>query len=60
MMMTLTASLCTTAVASSGRVIWNPPSPTMAHTDRSGQPSLAPMAAGKPKPMVPAPPDDSQ
>src|ERR1017187_3006736 len=48
---TLTAILLTAAVASSDKVIWNPPSPTTAHTGLSGQPSLAPTAAGKPKPM---------
>ena len=29
----------------------------MAHTVRSGRPTLAPMAAGTAKPMVPAPPE---
>jgi hypothetical protein len=33
-------------VASSWLVIWKQPSPSMAHTVVSGQPYLAPMAAG--------------
>ena len=52
----LTGSLWSWAVASSDWVIWKPPSPTMAHTFLSGFANWAPMAAGKPKPMVPAPP----
>jgi hypothetical protein len=34
------------AVASSWLVIWKQPSPSIAHTSRSGAPSLAPSAAG--------------
>ncbi len=48
------------AVASSQRVIWNPPSPENEMTVRSGHAKAAPMAAGNPKPMVPAPPELSQ
>ncbi len=44
------------AVASSWRVIWNEPSPSIRMTWVSGRPILAPMAAGTPKPIVPAPP----
>ena len=33
-------------VASSWLVIWKQPSPSIAHTMRSGAPTLAPMAAG--------------
>ena len=33
-------------VASSWLVIWKQPSPSIAHTTRSGLPTLAPMAAG--------------
>ena len=47
------------AVASSDIVIWKPPSPTTATTRSSGFPSCAPIAAGNPYPMVPAPPLDS-
>ena len=45
------------AVTSSCAVIWKQPSPSMAQTVRSGRPTLAPMAAGTAKPMVPAPPE---
>ena len=44
-------------VASSWLVIWKQPSPSTAHTVRSISPSLAPMAAGTAKPMVPRPPE---
>ena len=44
------------AVAISCVFIWKDPSPAMQTTWSSGQPILAPMAAGKPKPMVPRPP----
>ena len=39
------------------RVIWKQPSPSTAHTMRSGRPTLAPMAAGTAKPIVPRPPE---
>ena len=48
------------AVASSCIVIWKQPSPSMLITIASGRPTLAPIAAGTPKPIVPAPPDVSQ
>ncbi len=48
------------AVTSSWAVIWKQPSPSMHQTTRSGRPALAPMAAGTPKPMVPAPPELTQ
>ena len=60
MISTLMGSLCRAAVASSHIVIWKPPSPTMAQTFLSGLANCAPMAAGTPKPMVPAPPEDIQ
>ena len=44
-------------VASSWLVIWKQPSPSIAHTVRSGAPTLAPMAAGTAKPIVPRPPE---
>ncbi len=44
-------------VASSCAVIWKEPSPSIAITSSSGRPTLAPMAAGTAKPMVPAPPE---
>ena len=47
----------TDAVTSSWAVIWKQPSPSMAHTVRSGRPTLAPMAAGIEKPIVPRPPE---
>ena len=45
------------AVTSSWAVIWKQPSPSTAHTIRSGIPTLAPMAAGTEKPIVPRPPE---
>ena len=45
------------AVTSSCAVIWKQPSPSTAHTILSGRPTLAPMAAGTLKPMVPRPPE---
>ena len=50
----------TVAVTSSWAVIWKQPSPSTAHTMRSGMPTLAPMAAGMEKPMVPSPPELTQ
>ena len=44
-------------VASSGIDIWKPPSPTMENTSLSGRANCAPMAAGRPKPMEPRPPE---
>ena len=44
-------------VASSWLVIWKQPSPSIAHTVVSGMPTLAPIAAGTAKPMVPRPPE---
>ena len=58
MIITLTGTFSWMAVAISCTFIWNEPSPAMQTTSSSGQPILAPMAAGKPKPMVPAPPDE--
>ncbi len=57
MMATLTLMPSCSAVASSHEVIWKPPSPTTTHTSFSGQANLAPMAAGRAKPMVPRPPE---
>ena len=45
------------AVTSSCAVIWKQPSPSTAHTVRSGRPTLAPIAAGTEKPIVPSPPE---
>ena len=56
----LTGIRSAVAVASSWAVIWKQPSPSIAHTVRSGRPTLAPMAAGTAKPMVPAPPELTQ
>jgi hypothetical protein len=44
-------------VASSWLVIWKQPSPSIDHTVASGRPTLAPIAAGTEKPMVPSPPE---
>ena len=50
-------SLWMAAVASSASVIWKPPSPLKLKTGQPvSLPNAAPMAAGKPKPIVPAPP----
>ena len=46
MMATLIGMSLMTQVASSWLVIWKQPSPSMAHTVRSGLPTLAPIAAG--------------
>ena len=48
------------AVTSSWAVIWKQPSPSTAHTMASGRPTLAPMAAGTAKPIVPRPPEFTQ
>ena len=45
------------AVTNSWAVIWKQPSPSTAHTIRSGMPTFAPIAAGTAKPMVPKPPE---
>ena len=46
-----------TATASSWKVIWKQPSPSIATTCRSGAPTWAPMAAGTANPIVPSPPE---
>ena len=56
-MPTLIGIRSTLAVTSSCAVIWKQPSPSMAHTVRSGRPTLAPIAAGTLKPIVPRPPE---
>ena len=45
-MATLIGMRSVDAVTSSWAVIWKQPSPSIAHTVRSGRPTLAPMAAG--------------
>ena len=47
-------------VTSSWAVIWKEPSPSIAQTMRSGRPTLAPIAAGTAKPIVPSPPELTQ
>jgi hypothetical protein len=44
-------------VASSWMFIWKLPSPSISSTGRSGRANQAPIAAGKPNPMVPSPPE---
>ena len=44
-------------VVSSWLVIWKQPSPSIAQTSASGRPTLAPIAAGTAKPIVPRPPE---
>lgn len=46
-------------VATSCMTIWNPPSPVTAMTFLSGRAAFAPMAAGRPYPMVPNVPEES-
>ena len=55
---TFTGTRLMAAVAISWLFIWNDPSPATHTTVLSGHPMAAPMAAGKPKPMVPRPPDE--
>ena len=57
MMNTLTAMPSWAHVASSCVFIWTEPSPAMQTTVSSGQPTFAPIAAGRPKPIVPRPPE---
>ena len=57
MMATLILIFSCAMVANSHIVIWKPPSPTITHTSASGRASLAPMAAGNAKPIVPNPPE---
>ena len=57
MIATLMSSFSCAIVASSGIVIWKPPSPATTQTSASGQAILAPIAAGSAKPIVPRPPD---
>ena len=56
----LTGIRSTAAVTSSWAVIWKQPSPSIAHTVLSGRPTLAPIAAGTEKPIVPSPPEFTQ
>ena len=46
-----------TAAPISWKVIWKQPSPSIATTGASPTPTLAPMAAGTAKPIVPSPPE---
>ena len=55
---TFTGTRLMAAVAISWLFIWNDPSPATHTTVLSGHPMAAPTAAGKPKPMVPRPPDE--
>ena len=57
MIATLMSSFSCAIVASSGIVIWKPPSPATTQTSLSGQAILAPIAAGSAKPIVPRPPE---
>ena len=57
MMTTLTGIFSWAHVASSWAFIWTEPSPAMQTTSWSGQPTAAPIAAGRPKPIVPSPPE---
>ena len=54
---TFTGMRSADAVTSSCAVIWKQPSPSTAHTIRSGRPTFAPIAAGTEKPIVPSPPE---
>ncbi len=54
---TLTGISCTAAVAISWQFMISEPSPARQTTVSSGQATLAPIAAGRPKPIVPRPPE---
>ena len=54
---TLTGISCWAAVANSCTFITRLPSPARQTTVSSGQATLAPIAAGRPKPIVPRPPE---
>jgi len=56
-MNTLTGIRLATHVASSWLFICTEPSPVMQTTVSSGHPTWAPIAAGRPKPIVPRPPE---
>ena len=53
----ITGVPCTIAVAISWIFIWKPPSPVTQTTSLSRFPIFAPIAAGKPNPIVPSPPE---
>ncbi len=57
MMATLIGMPSIAQVASSWLVIWKQPSPSIAQTVLSGQPTFAPIAAGTAYPIVPSPPE---
>jgi hypothetical protein len=57
MITTLTGIPCALQVASSWLFIWNEPSPVSSTLGTSGLPTAAPIAAGRPKPIVPRPPE---
>ena len=57
MMKTFTSMSCSTAVASSWQVMTRLPSPATHTTSSSGFATLAPIADGRPKPIVPRPPE---
>ena len=57
MMATLIGRLCSTATASSWMVICSEPSPATQITSESGHATWAPTAEGRPKPIVPRPPE---
>ena len=57
MTMILIGSPWLAMVPSSGIDIWKPPSPTIAKTSLSGRANCAPIAAGRPKPIEPSPPE---
>mmetsp|Transcript_14509 Transcript_14509/g.31428 ORF Transcript_14509/g.31428 Transcript_14509/m.31428 type:complete len:232 (-) Transcript_14509:996-1691(-) len=59
MMAILMGSWCSLTVPRSLRVMLNDESPSMSSTVRSGQAICAPMAAGRPKPMVPSEPEET-
>ena len=59
-LMILTGRLYCVQVDSSWMHIWMEPSPVMQATGTSGLASTAPMANGKPTPIVPRPPELTQ
>ena len=56
-MNTFTGIRCSVHVASSWMFIWIEPSPVMTSDGTSGRATAAPIPAGRPKPIVPSPPE---
>ena len=53
----LSGSRLRATVWSSWMLVWKPPSPATSTTGRPAEPNDAPIAAGRPKPIEPSPPE---